>query len=154
MAEVIIRFTTCDRFVNRAIEWVTMSQVSHCEIEIPGEGWCGALPDGGTQIRPYDYNIGPRGRSILAGVDVDRPSEVYGFLRKQINKPYDYAALVGFLFERNWCDWAEKWYCSELTVAAIKQGGRPLFNCAAASKRGAITTGEIFVNPLLRFYDF
>ncbi|MGH7099502.1 MAG: hypothetical protein ACREE4_17820 [Stellaceae bacterium] len=56
------------------------------------------------------------------------------FARFQIGKPFDWAAVFAFAFDRDWrCENA--WFCSELVAAALEIGGfwaRPwTFPCRA-----------------------
>lgn len=46
--------------------------------------------------------------------------------RSQIGKPYDWSALFGIIFHRNWQE-MDSWFCSELVAWAFAQGGDPLF---------------------------
>jgi uncharacterized protein YycO len=44
----------------------------------------------------------------------------------QIGRPYDWAALLGFLVHRDWAA-PDRWFCSELVAFAFAAGGSPLF---------------------------
>ena len=51
-------------------------------------------------------------------------------LRSQIGKPYDYAAIIGFVFRRDW-QADNRWFCSELPAWAAEQAGCPIFRAEA-----------------------
>ena len=59
-------------------------------------------------------------------VDVPDEPEAMLFLETQIGKPYDWTALFGLLFQRNWQE-EDSWFCSELVEAALVAGGRQRF---------------------------
>lgn len=46
--------------------------------------------------------------------------------RSQVGKPYDWKALVGFLFHRDWRE-DDSWDCAELIAWSCESGGSPLF---------------------------
>lgn len=47
--------------------------------------------------------------------------------RTQIGKPYDWTAVLGIPFRRNWQE-DDSWFCSELVAWAAKQVGSPIIN--------------------------
>jgi hypothetical protein len=48
----------------------------------------------------------------------------------QAGKPYDFSAICGIAFERDWHD-SRRWFCSELIAAAFEVVGSPLLNPSA-----------------------
>lgn len=52
---------------------------------------------------------------------------------RQIGKRYDWKALAGQLFHRDWQQ-TDKWFCSELVAWALTQSGNPIFNAASISR--------------------
>lgn len=54
----------------------------------------------------------------------------WGFIYSQLNKKYDYIALVGYLFKANWHN-PNRWFCSEFTAkAAIRYSdNKSFFRC-------------------------
>lgn len=44
----------------------------------------------------------------------------------QLNKPYDWAGVTGFVVHRNWHN-QDAWFCSELVAWCLEQGGCKLF---------------------------
>ena len=55
------------------------------------------------------------------------PDNVYDIARTQIGKPYDWTAVCGIPFRRNWQE-DDSWFCSELVAWACKEAGRPLIS--------------------------
>ena len=49
-------------------------------------------------------------------------SRYYGFLSRQIGKPYDKTAIWGFALGRDWRE-RDSWICSELQAAAAEYAG-------------------------------
>ena len=66
--------------------------------------------------------------SSVEPVDVRLADEeaALDFLRAQLGKPYDWTALLGFIFHRDWAE-PDAWFCSELAEAAAVAGGRRRF---------------------------
>lgn len=84
----------------------------------------------GVAIRPSDYqSFGIRRRVILK---TDRANDVLAFLHDQISKPFDKGALSPRIFlsdpfygdveSRDWRH-PDKWFCAELAVCALEDGG-------------------------------
>lgn len=69
----------------------------------------------GTVVRIYD----------VPGVD---RVAVESFLTSQIGKPYDFFAILGFVFRRPFPHLRPKWFCSELVSTACDKGGVRLLN--------------------------
>lgn len=51
-------------------------------------------------------------------------------MRSQIGKPYDWLGCAGIFFHRRWEE-EDAWFCSELVVWALAQGGCNLFRIDA-----------------------
>jgi uncharacterized protein YycO len=60
----------------------------------------------------------------------NRPSLQVGQALTQAGKPYDFYAIGGIAFDRNWRD-SHRWFCSELIAAAFEAAGSPLLNPSA-----------------------
>ncbi len=61
---------------------------------------------------------------------VELPVDDAGVIRavhSQLGKPYDFSAVFGIPFHRNWQE-EDKWFCSELVAWACAQGGFPVIN--------------------------
>jgi hypothetical protein len=48
--------------------------------------------------------------------------EYYAFVKAQVGKPYDTAAIVAFALDRNWRT-PDAWFCDELVAAGLEQAG-------------------------------
>lgn len=47
--------------------------------------------------------------------------KVYDFLNRQLGKKYDYLGLLAFLWRKNEWQNPDKWFCSELLLAAMQE---------------------------------
>jgi hypothetical protein len=57
----------------------------------------------------------------------------------QAGKPYDFSAICGIAFDRDWRG-SRRWFCSELIAAALEVVGSPLLNLSA----------NVFAHPAAR----
>jgi uncharacterized protein YycO len=120
---IIVRF--CDLgwpVVSPAISWITGHWANHCDL-MTGDGtMISAMPLFGVQewpervvqVRRVEYVEVPCG---------DVPSAMAkAYARAQIGKPYDYGGVISYPFRSRWSD-QRKWFCSELTAAALEVAG-------------------------------
>lgn len=61
------------------------------------------------------------------------PDLAWAAALSQMGKPYDWRALVGVLFHRDWAA-SGAWFCSELVAWAFAQGGSPIFRPEALNR--------------------
>ena len=76
----------------------------------------------GVQIRPANYGKFASQTFIDLDVTPDQEWLVKSFMTDQLNKPYDWRAILGFATGRNWRD-PNAWICSELVAAAVEYAG-------------------------------
>lgn len=76
-----------------------------------------------TPFKDYNKNHDP---IEVCSFSCPDPQAAICFANQQVGKPYDFIALLGFLFHRNWAD-VRQWFCSELVACALEKGGRKLF---------------------------
>lgn len=84
-----------------------------------------ASSQGGVRVMPEHLWLA--GYEVVDTIDVPLPDEAAAaaFLAAQVGKPYDWAAIVGFVGLRDWQN-PSRWYCSELGAAAMLAGGLTL----------------------------
>jgi uncharacterized protein YycO len=77
----------------------------------------------GVRIRPANYVGHPKTvvRFSIAATE-DQERIFYDFLSRQLGRPYDYEAILGFVFDRDWRE-TDSWICSELVMAALEKAG-------------------------------
>jgi hypothetical protein len=99
---------------------------SHVEAILPDGNLLGAtFLDGGVVIRKPGYDAGKVLQDGVIELDATPEQEAlfYAFLHDQVGKPYDWTAIISYLFP--WRDWQEddSWECSELQSAALSHCG-------------------------------
>lgn len=106
------------------IRFGTWSQWSHCAI-LADAKVIDATMQHGVAERPFVEFVSEYPDHLMVSVECDE-SQALAFARSQIGKPYDWLAIVGFVFRRGW-SCGDKWFCSEFVEAALKAGGRQRF---------------------------
>lgn len=118
MARVWLRFVTEPGLTSWTIRTFSWSDWSHVDFVLSNGKFLGARLDGGVQIREHDY-LTPS-RFCYASVEVyGSTRRVLGWATAQVGKPYDWRAILGFGFRRDWHD-PGHWFCSELVAEAFK----------------------------------
>lgn len=119
------------------IAWFGKGEFSHVDCICPSGLLFGARSDNtplpGVQAREPDY------ATFIKKVIFEIPSShnqdilFYDFLMKQLGKPYDKWAILGFVTGRYWRE-NDSWICSELQAAALEYAGIVPKLCLATSK--------------------
>lgn len=121
-----LQFVLGHALSSRAIAWFSAGHFSHVDAILPDGSLLGSRSDRicgiepGVRIRPAFYEVW-RSRVVIelpCGYDQERA--YYGFLHRQIGKPYDHTAIWGFAAGRNWRE-DDSWFCSELQASALER---------------------------------
>lgn len=143
---ITLRFSTNEHdltgFLIRSFTW---SPYSHVDIVFPGEGLLGAHP-GGVQMLPDDYEPTAKVLYLRTMMTQEQEHMARDFWRRQIGKPYDYKAVAGNIFHRDWKS-DDKWFCSELAAAGFSLVGFPLLNEKFLDR---VTPGMLLLSPRLQ----
>ena len=134
--------------VSLAIKFQTRSPYSHVAIELSGHEIYEAWHVGG--VRRLRYRA--EGHSPGTPVDVfrvDSPDhidvdKVRAFLQAQVGKKYDFWSVGRFLSRRK-APANDKWFCSELVLAALEAGGCSLLHINPSEA----TPRDVSISPLL-----
>ena len=125
---------------SRLIRWFSHGPYTHVDVVLPEQKLLGARSDcpvngkTGVQARPENYAKFVHVRRVKLSVTPSQEVLFYSFLKRQIGKPYDWRAILAFVFDRNWRN-ADAWYCSELVAAALEYAGViPAYIYAPANK--------------------
>lgn len=82
-------------------------------------------------IRAIDEKTALKGSTIVKVIEytILNPIRVSAWLDEQIGKKYDWKGAFGLALKpsRNWAE-DDSWFCYELAAAAIKVGGKDVFN--------------------------
>lgn len=132
-------------FLDRAIRWFTKSPYSHVEIDFGAENggsFSSSFRDGGVRFKDIDFK---EDRWDEIKVYVDDPAAALRFARSVVGKKYGTWEVVRFLFpfmrERK-----NEWFCSEVCLRAIQEGGR--FRAVNPSR---VSPGDLA--KILRFHS-
>jgi uncharacterized protein YycO len=136
---ITLQFSTQNKIFARLIDWWTWGDYSHVDMVLPDGRWLGARYDGVKARQPYPV-------SKCMQVTVEAPDEVMSIALSQVGKPYDFAAILGFIVHRDWQE-DDSWVCSELIAWAFKQGGYSLLN---ADKVNRISPRDLSLSPFLK----
>jgi hypothetical protein len=129
--------------ISAAIRFSTRSWASHAEFVDERGITLGARARGGVKFRgPSESHY-----SRIERYDAEGLAEAFDWAITQIGKPYDFGAVAGIAFDRNWRD-TDRWFCSELAAAAFEHAGRPLFARSADVWR--ITPRDLLLSRELR----
>ncbi len=129
-AEITLRFVSSHKssLMGRAIDWFTQGRVGHVDAVLPDGSLLGSqateygeIP-AGVQIRPANYWDFDRVYLVRIPVSEAQLAGWNGFMQRQIEKPYDYAAIAAFPVQRDWRN-DDAWFCSELQAAALEEIG-------------------------------
>jgi hypothetical protein len=160
MGEIRIQFSTSKAFSSDVIRRLTHSPFSHVDLIVP-EGLLGvsgkddSLHDpGGVRVRPmnaWPYLTVPKVAHLQCSDEV--AAAVIDAARSQLGKPFDDSALWAFFQDqavggsvdgkvRDWRD-TKQWFCSELTIWALEQGGLFPYELVVANTR--VTPADVLL---------
>lgn len=111
-----------------ALRTFMWSPWSHCGV-IDGNWVIQATSNHGVIATPLEAFKADASEWAIVEFDADAETVITA-IRSQIGKPYDWAGCAGIAFHRNWQD-EDAWFCSELVVWALEQGGCKLFRLKA-----------------------
>lgn len=115
-----IHFAAAHDKIGAMIKALTLSQFSHCAIEIDGQFWEATFKKGVSVCDKADFRSRyPESEAIEIFGDEDA---ALTFLDAQLGAGYDFAALVAFPLRESWQS-SEKWFCSELVAGALVAAG-------------------------------
>ena len=126
------------------IRWYTWSWAAHAGIRLddgtiidatPGAGVSHHANVAGTIRRTFD----------VRGLTPEIEAKALNWLKAQLGKPYDWSAIAGMAFRRDWHN-PTKWFCSELVVGAFEFAGLPLLETGEVDR---ISPRDLTLSPLL-----
>lgn len=104
-------------FLGLFVMLFTWCKYDHVEFIATDERWSyGALP-GGVHYRPYTKPA----RAERFTLDV--PPETWYFLRRQLDKPYDWRGVLGIVLHMRLSAKPRAWFCADLVDCALRAGG-------------------------------
>ena len=139
MAQIRLQFSRQADVLSSMIAWYGGAPFSHVDAVLPDGRLLGARSDKqggmpkGVQIRPPDYARFAVKVVFTLGCTDAQEGAFYDFLHKQIGKPYDHSAIMGFVTGRNWRQ-DGAWICSELVSRAAEIASIMPYAYLAANK--------------------
>jgi hypothetical protein len=119
----------CERaFSSQLIAWFSQGHFSHVDASVGNHQLLGARidrPDGqksGVRIRPFGYSEFSRRTVFSIPATPSQEAAWRIFLYSQVDRPYDWRAILAFAANRNWRE-RDSWICSELQAAALEEAG-------------------------------
>lgn len=111
---------------SRLIRWFTWSEWSHVDV-VMGRQVYGAVFPRGVRWDSVAAQVQRSTRHEYVDIQLTPEQEqaANAWLMDQGGKGYDWTAILGFLFRRNWQD-EGRWFCSELVAAALDHAGHPV----------------------------
>lgn len=139
-------------FYDHLIAWYSRSPYVHVEFHWPPnqmdpEGYLGAQPKGGVEIRPLGYLKGATRHTFSVVVPDKQYDRLVSYLLRQTRKPYDMRAILGMAFpflDRGHTQNA--WFCSELVYGALAEVGCHLLRVPQRLS-DRITPRDVTVSP-------
>lgn len=129
MNRVQVLFTKHENIGSWAIRALTMSPWSHVAVPY-GDYLVEAVAFGGVRTAKIQDTI--RKADAYAFGEIATPltqSQVFHACASQVGKGYDFGAVIGMPFMRDWQE-DDKWFCSELTEWGFLINGAPNFEPA------------------------
>jgi len=125
--KITLIFSTNKGLASRLIRFVTWSRWSHVGIIIdPGHTIDATFTHGGVKIRPLADIYRDAKEYTFVDIYVPCAGAVRLAAHDELNKPYDWTALFGLWFKRDWQE-NDSWFCSEFVAYAFQKAGYPLF---------------------------
>jgi uncharacterized protein YycO len=133
--------------LSRAIRWRTWSEYSHAAWVLDDGSVIEAWKDGVRHVLNIQSQHTPGTEVDLFTLNLTTAQKwaIQDFLIRQVGKPYDYGAILGFL-TRAKSENPEKWFCSELIFAACQSAGIELLKRIPAWK---VSPGLLSVSAFL-----
>lgn len=115
--QIHIEFSTGGGMISRLIRWFTWGRWSHVAIRMPEGDVIEAKEFRGVIRREVTYE---QKEIVSVTVTPEQYAVFETALRSQLGKSYDWRAILGFVFRRDW-ERTDYWICSELVAWALKQ---------------------------------
>lgn len=128
-AIIRLKFFRGTDFSSKMIEWFSAGPYSHVAavwsetelLDSRSDKLGGILP--GVEIRPAKLEVYSKPALELSlSVRSGQMMDWCEFLTRQLHRPYDKTAILGFAIGRDWRD-PGSWMCSELQSAALERAG-------------------------------
>lgn len=141
-----LQFATESTLTSDFIRFWTWSRWSHVDLVTPGGKFLGARLNGGVQLRNPGYTKFSNKLQLYVSCSKEVADRIWYYAHKQIGKPYDLTAIMGFAVRRDWAN-EEAWFCSEFVAFCFQAAGIPLLRALHLNR---ITPRDLSLSPLLK----
>ncbi len=112
----LIRFTRGTGIGGAIVRWATWGSAGHVGFRLDDGKVLDACPGMGVSIRDAEDDDSTEYWSIAAPKQTIQ--DAVDWAKQQVGKPYDWTAIYGMAFRRDWHQ-DTAWFCSELVTAAF-----------------------------------
>lgn len=134
--------------VSKLIRLQTRSEYSHVAIQLLDGTVVEAWAAGGVRhvASPLEAHKSKTEIDVFLLTEEFDSGAVLQFLNSQLGKKYDFRSIFRFLTRRS-SPLDDRWFCSELVLAAFRMGGLELLARVPSSE---VSPRDITISPLLR----
>lgn len=157
-----IRAVSGSGLISKVIQWRTDCDFDHVEFLWPfygspeynmkgtPQGWLGAQPYGGVQIRPYDYIKNSESVNFVYMATEDEMLDMRETALDAQNEPYDYWSIVDDAFNVTLKASSKKHrtICSEFVHTVISSAGVEMFSFDGIASVRNITPRDIVLSNI------
>lgn len=122
MSAITLQFSTERSLGSLAIRLYSHGWASHVDTVLKDGDLLGARHAGGVAVRPPTYGEFSIAERVTLPTTDEIAKRYHEFIFVQIGKPYDSAAIAGFVVGRDWRS-RDCWMCSELVAAGLEHAG-------------------------------
>ena len=137
-----VAFCRSNTISSWAVRFLTWSPYSHCVL-VAADGTTVEAVWPRVKASTLSAVLADNGTVHLVDFPCADPASALDWARLQVGRPYDWRAILGFVFHRDWAD-PHEWFCSEFVAEAFAEGGSPLLRPGAL---GRVTPQDLWMLP-------
>jgi uncharacterized protein YycO len=141
----LLRFTRGEGLYGYIVRWGTLSAFAHVGFKLDDGLVLDATPTYGVAIREAKDDETTEYFRVLA--PRRHMDEAVTIALQQVGRPYDWSAIYGAVFRRDWCD-DSSYFCAELVEFAFSKAHYPLVRDGHRYNR--ITPRDLLLSPRIR----
>lgn len=138
-----IVFTAGMGITGAITRWYQFDDVGHVAMELPDGTILDATPSLG--VAHHNVLCGPVTARFFVDCPLDTEKAATAWMLSQVGKPYDWRALAGLAFRRDWRNDAA-WYCADLILRGYEVAGFPLLRMEHYNR---VSPRDIRMSPCL-----
>lgn len=146
---ILLRFSRGTGFAGAVVRAATWSWCSHVGFKLDNGLVLDATPEYGVTVRDAKDDDSTRYFRPLA--PASHVARALQWAHGQVGKPYDWTAIFGMTFRRDWHTDKSGWFCSEFVCQAFEEAGWCLVRDSGQVDR--ITPRDLLLSTALRPVD-